>query len=374
MTPGSFQVTKSYPICEIFLTTEGRDYHEESYEARQVTDLCNELHQRHTSDTLVLFFESNVLFNGRELRGPPSSSVIQTEEAILQSHAFERLVKRGAFRPYTQDNFASAEIAIGPYQKDIVALKLAHCLAQSFLNTKSGNPLWDSKHIYLFQPPGSDEDYIGRLYMTFTDKPCQRKQHPADTIRIGHQSTSVLLAFAKLLLELKFGEEIDLSECSDLVSQWRKLCQYADRAQSEGGGLYAEAIHAALYLPKQQPRARESRLDALQRAVREEILGRLEVAAKPPTAGSKRRRSDANLAADEDHALPAIAEGDTEEECGDEESGVMLVPEFRPTFRQPKRQRRLPTRKIKTPVVEINKVEILSREPSRNQTVPRIPK
>jgi hypothetical protein len=148
-------------------------------------------------------------------------------------------------------------------------------------------------------------------------------QPPRPLLSIGEP---VLLAFAKLLLEIKFGEEIDLNECKEPLSQWAKLCTYAYRAELEGGGLYAEAVKGALYLPKEQPRNGEDPVDALKLAIRERILANLAIVANPPTpAGVKRRRSDLDLVASD----------------GGIQFGTLLEPEARSILRLPKRQRTL---------------------------------
>ena len=264
------------------------------------------------------------------------------------------LVKCGAFRPCTREDFQRQAVTIAPHHKNILALKLAHCLSQCFHDTKSAIPTWDSNRIFLSHPPQSADDYLGPLYMSFA--------HPDRTVQPSQQllgiGEPVLLAFAKLLLEIKLGEEIDLGDCKEPLSQWATLCEYAYRAELEGGGLYAEAVKGALYLPKEQPRSGEDPVDALKLAIRERILGNLATAANPPSAaGAKRRRSNSDLiAGDRGVQFDTLSE-----------------PKAGSIFRLPKRQRALVKRQAEASITASIEMETGPKETHPPSPTPHMP-
>jgi len=245
------------------------------YQLYEMPDLCGELRKRQRENTLVLFFEQNTLFSGRERHGVPSPSRFDTTS--LQS--FDNLIKTGAFRTPTLKDGQTPVKTLNSNQKNVLALKLAHCLAQFFLHTKPVRPVWDSKRIYLVRPPNSAGDYLGPLYMPFTR--LGRTVRPSrPLVWIGEPT---LLAFSKLLLEIKSGEEIDLSHIPEPIVQWAKLCEHQYLLEREGGGLYAQAIRGALYLGQFiRPEPEEDPVLALQHAMQDQILSHLEAAAHPP--------------------------------------------------------------------------------------------
>ncbi|KAK3363888.1 hypothetical protein B0T25DRAFT_528662 [Lasiosphaeria hispida] len=302
------------PILEILLSDclRGNQHHEaqcvpydgeshdEDYQLDEIANLCEELRERHQENTTIFFYRDEKLFKGEDRREVhPISDFDATSFQSLHD-----LVKAEAFLPppnTLDDGTRRPDLTIGPKQKNALALKMAHCLNQFLLRTKPIRPNWDSKRILLKHPPGSEENYFSPVYMPFT-RLSEGLQTTAQSIYAGEPN---LLAFSKLLLEIKMGKEIDLSQYEGPTAKWAQLCVHAHQLDAEGGGLYAEAINCALFLSDRgRPQAGEDPTFALQRAMRDGILSQLAMATNPPSAlGTKRRRSGSDSRTDYDSGI-----------------------------------------------------------------------
>lgn len=253
------------------------------FEIEAIEDLHDALRKRQVENTLCLFFEENSLFNGWERDGLPSISRFDVGD--LQS--FRDLVRTKAFLPADQRDWNERpKTVISPKQKDILALRLAHSLAQFFLHTKPVRPDWSSSKVFLLENPGNTTQRD--LYVSFSAADQGPPWYP---IRLGEPA---LLEFSRLLLEMKTGREIDLSQFEDPIMRWAELCNHTHQGKEQLGPLYTDAIEGALLLHKfGRPREGESPTTALQRTIEERILRHLKNAANPPSAlGTKRKGSD----------------------------------------------------------------------------------
>lgn len=267
-----------------------RDSLRHDYRAARIENLCETLQERHAATTLLFFLERYGIFSAEHRSGvqPPST----LGGGFLRP--LDDLVKSGAFRPPTLSNFRSHG-RYGPKQKDILALKLAHCLAEFFLSGPA-TLRWDDKLIFASLGEYSNEP---KLYMTFTvsdEEIPEDLTHKDLQIQMLALSEPARLSFAKLLVEIYGGRPIDLEHLATVPAQFAELFLRALEIQREGGGLYAEALKATLIFDvvSSKPRPGEDPIQAFRRTVRETIVGQLEKAVMQ----DKHRRSEAKASTD----------------------------------------------------------------------------
>lgn len=195
----------------------------------------------------------------------------------------EHLIKLGAFLRDSRQRSRPPDF-FTPAQKQAIALKLARCF-MDFFDSESNSPAWDLGKVYLVAPPGNrTQDRL--IYVAFNNGNPHPPTAPPD---IGHP---VLLAFAKLLLEIDDGNEIDLSQCGSSVEQWAQLCVHAQAAERAGSGLYALAVSACLYLHVNFPRDEDPKAE-IRRRIHQRVVSQLEAALnRPDSMERKRRRVD----------------------------------------------------------------------------------
>lgn len=182
-------------------------------------------------------------------------------------------------------------------EKRALAVRLGYCLMDFFDADLS------SKRIYFL---GSTKASCSQtrnetLYLSFASSP------PATTeshvFQIGHPT---LLSFAKLLLEIDFGQSIDLYirsnyDETNLVT-WAKLCNMVDQLEEERNDSYLQAVRGCLMAHSQISRAlrqvgsadeRDAEL-TIRKELYREVVEKLEtaLAESTPRAGNKRQRSE----------------------------------------------------------------------------------
>ncbi|CAM1506236.1 Fc.00g058770.m01.CDS01 [Cosmosporella sp. VM-42] len=110
----------------------------------------------------------------------------------------------------------------------------------------------------------------------------------------------ILLSFAKLLLEIKSGEIIDLEIRAlnqDNLMSWARLCSYVATLEINGGSFdYIQAVKECLYLHLQLPKFMVDELhtsvaEALKKGIHEHIILNLEHELRPEGLKRKRRES-----------------------------------------------------------------------------------
>jgi len=163
-----------------------------------------------------------------------------------------------------------------------MALKLAYCLLE-FFDSVSGFPVWDSTKIYFISRPRAGPE-SGRMYVTFASE----SQQPFTACpEVGNP---ILIAFAKLLLEVDRGSEIDLSQYDNNIAKWAQLCVYAQAAERAGSGLLAQAIRGCLYLHLHIPKESDQKA-GIRKCLYEQVVSQLEAAVNPPTRKRRRAKS-----------------------------------------------------------------------------------
>jgi hypothetical protein len=246
------------------------------FTVREIENLCMDLRTWEEGSLFQILHEHQGLFSIHDLIPPSHLSGAPI-------HSLDYLLETGAFLRTDHENFRRSNL-FNPRQKKALALKLAHCL-MDFFDSNYASPTWNTEKVFLVTPPGS-RTQDGLLYMGFTT----RNASSPDYYTFGF-GDPVMLAFAKLLLEIEEGKKIDLGKCSSNTEQWGKLCERAFLAERAGSGLYAEAIKACLYFHLYLPKDGDPK-DTLQNVVRERIVNQLETALNPPTVtGGKRRHS-----------------------------------------------------------------------------------
>ncbi|KAN0066705.1 hypothetical protein V8E54_015175 [Elaphomyces granulatus] len=248
---------------------------------REIENLCMDLQTWKEGSLFQILHEHQGLFSIHDLIPPSYLSGAPI-------HSLDHLLETGAFLRTDHENFRRSNL-FNPRQKKALALKLAHCL-MDFFDSNYASPTWDIGKVFLVTPPGS-RTQDGLLYVGFTTKNASSPDYY--TFGFGDP---VMLAFAKLLLEIEEGKKIDLGQCSSNTEQWGRLCERAFFAERAGSGLYAEAIKACLYFHLYLPKDGDPK-DALQNVVRERIVSQLETA----VTGGKRRHDDLTPSRDKEN-------------------------------------------------------------------------
>ncbi|KAK4081665.1 uncharacterized protein Triagg1_2406 [Trichoderma aggressivum f. europaeum] len=260
----------------------------------RIPDICTDIRQ-HTGEgkALMLLIEKYGIFGA--WANPTSSGPDPSSKESL-----DQLIEKGAFKPLdlqalihgaSQQNFSTKD-------KRALAVKLGFCLMDFF------DADITSKRIYFLNAskPGPKEELP---YLAFGSKlPATADPY---SFRMGHPA---LLSFAKLLLEIDFGQCIDL-EISPYNSQnqltWAKLVSYVDRLEEDRSDSYLEAIRACLHVHRKIAEKLRSRdLDSkgadskIRKTLYKEVVHKLELglAESIPRPAHKRQRSESPPASD----------------------------------------------------------------------------
>ncbi|KAL7958815.1 hypothetical protein V8C34DRAFT_281795 [Trichoderma compactum] len=267
----------------------------------RIPDICTDIRQ-HTGQgkALMLLIKKYGIFGA--WANPTSSGPDPSSKESL-----DQLIEKGAFKPLdlhalihgaSQEKFSTKD-------KRALAVKLGFCLMDFF------DADITSKRIYFLNAskPGPRE---GLPYLAFGSKlPAAADPY---SFRMGHPA---LLSFAKLLLEIDFGQSIDL-EISPYNSQnqatWAKLVSYVDRLEEDRRDSYLEAIRACLHVHRKIAEKLRSRdLDSkgadsrIRKILYKEVVHKLELglAESIPRPAHKRQRSESPPQSDHrDRAQP----------------------------------------------------------------------
>ncbi|KAK4102094.1 subtilisin-like protein [Parathielavia hyrcaniae] len=207
-----------------------------------IQNICADLSPSTVRDkALVVLIEQCGLFGGW--------TTSQTETPAPPKETLDQLISNGVFKPLSLGTLASGSFPMRykPQEKRALAVQLGHCLMDFFDSDLS------SKRIY-FLNASSQCSRSGTLYLSFdSGSPAPEEPH---IFRVGHPA---LLSFAKLLLEIDFGESIplDISPSYDKTNRatWAELCDMVDQLEEEREDSYIQAIRGCLMVHNQISKA-----------------------------------------------------------------------------------------------------------------------
>lgn len=218
----------------------------------------------------------------------------QTESLAPPKETLDQLISNGAFKPLSLGTLASGSFPrrYKPQEKRALAVRLGHCLMDFFDSELS------SKRIY-FLGASSRSSPNGTLYLSF-DSESSAPEEP-HIFRLGHPA---LLSFAKLLLEIDFGEAIPFEISRHYkanLTTWAELCSMLDQLEEERHDSYIQAIRGCLVVHNQISKAlRLTGADSkaaeltIRKELYREIVCKLEdgLAESIPRSQRKRQRSE----------------------------------------------------------------------------------
>lgn len=267
-----------------------------------IPDICMDLRQ-HTGQgkALTLLIEKYGLFG--TWSGPTSSVTGSSSKESL-----DHLILNGVFRPLSLNTFHAASPArISTKDKRALAVKLGYYLMDFF------DADFTSKRIYFldFSKPDPEER---PPYLAFGSK--LSVTDDSYNFWIGHPT---LLSFAKLLLEMDFGENINLEIDPDNSKNklaWTELMDFLDRLEVERSDSYVQAIRGCLVVHRKIAKSLRSRdlmrEDAdlvIRKSLYKEIVHKLELglAESIPRSARKRQRSESPPSSDRWDGAQAVS-------------------------------------------------------------------
>ncbi|KAL7784841.1 hypothetical protein V8C37DRAFT_342878 [Trichoderma ceciliae] len=252
-----------------------------------ILDICADLKQ-HTGQgkALMLRIENYGLFGAWVDPASPGAGPSSKE-------SLDQLIKKGAFKPLDLKTLidGASPAKFSTKDKRTLAVKLGYCLMDFF------DADLTSKRIYFLDSSksGPKKEFP---YLAFGS----RLPATADpySFRMGHPA---LLSFAKLLLEIDFGQnlELDISlHNSQNQATWAKLLSYVDCLEEDRSDSYLQAIRGCLLVHRKiAGRLRSRGLDGkgadsrIRKILFKEVVHKLELglAESIPRPARKRQRS-----------------------------------------------------------------------------------
>ena len=252
-----------------------------------IPDICTGLPECSSQgQALLLFMERCTLFGAWGDSKLPA--VLPSRESLSQ------LIAKGAFEPPSRNINAVLKglstTRFSDTEKRSLAVKLGFCLMDFF------DAEIESKHIYFLDSSRK----ASPPYLAF------RSKLPATSdpynFRMGHPHP-VLLSFAKLLLEIHYGQAIELDISSDdraIRDAWTKLLdvvQALEREEPDSSSL--QAIRGCLLVHQEIAKALGSRdIEAedadrkIRRKLHKEVICKLQQGLAESTPREKRQRSE----------------------------------------------------------------------------------
>lgn len=215
----------------------------------------------------------------------------------LTSKALKDLFREKVFGHLTLEDFKNGTMSkkVGLKEKAKIVLMLARCLLEFFdEDIELASHSWAPEQIFFVSPSTSDVA-PGDLYVSL--KPRLSEIKAVDLLEEFRAGNPTLLSFARLMLEIDLGEEIQMDirpTKKDNERSWVTLCDLVERKLEHGGNVqYLEAVKGCLHLcdnlPESKNRATGSAArKVLRRAIYEKIVRKLEIIVNPQN--SKRRR------------------------------------------------------------------------------------
>lgn len=203
----------------------------------------------------------------------------------------DRLITKGALKPPDLDILANREPStrFNLREKRELAVKLGFCL-MNFFNTQV-----TSRRVYFLDSTisGLRKRFPHLAFsQSFSTEASSRQE-----FRIGHP---VFLSFAKLLLEVDYGQTIDLdiSPCGDEnEAAWLQLLSQVDRLSAERSDSYLEAISNCLLVHRKIAKilisydlTEESGILKIRKTLYKEVVRKLEDGLAESTSRDSRKR------------------------------------------------------------------------------------
>jgi hypothetical protein len=196
---------------------------------------------------LVLADEQYGLYYGTwtHLRPSPPSSAPPKQN-------LEELISNGAFKGLDLENIESSSLRYKIREKRALAVRLGYCLMDFFDADLSSQRIYHRLGSNKTTPRFWTRD--GTLYLSFVSTP----PATADSynFRMGHPT---LTSFAKLLLEIGFGQRLDFcvnfDDYSTNIGIWAKLLDKVDRLDQDGNDSYLQAVTGCLMVHKRISKA-----------------------------------------------------------------------------------------------------------------------
>jgi nucleoside phosphorylase len=252
-----------------------------------IPDICTDLQQHNgQGKALVLLIQKYGLF-GTWAGTASSGTGPSTKESL------DQLIKNGAFKPLDLEMLAhgASSAKFGTKDKRTLAVKLGYCLMDFF------DADLDSKKIYFLDSSKSDPKKEFPYLALGSKLPAMAESY---SFQMGHP---VLLSFAKILLEIDFGQSLELDigpHNNQNRAAWVQLLGYVDRLEEDRNDSYLEAIRGCLIVHHSiAKRLRSCDLDSndadsrVREALFENVVHKLELglAESIPRASRKRQRS-----------------------------------------------------------------------------------
>ncbi|KAL3474043.1 nucleoside phosphorylase domain-containing protein [Aspergillus californicus] len=254
--------------------------------------LCTAIQQAQASGKILhIVVDQQGLFDITDKMPAVMSSVdklsVETLAQLLDRKVFTRITARDYLLGTAKEKFSSRE-------KALLALSLARCLVD-FFDQDLGSHSWKPESLYFLRRSGTHASDRA-LYISLKP-PGPGTEVSASFGGVG-PGNPVLLAFAKLLLEIDSGDTIPIEiqpESKGNLSKWAEMCDFVSVAEREGSGNYLKAVEGCLYLHMALPNFLDEEGapatdQILRKAIYEQVVRNLELMAKPETA--KRKRHD----------------------------------------------------------------------------------
>ncbi|KAL6881283.1 hypothetical protein J3F83DRAFT_46937 [Trichoderma novae-zelandiae] len=253
-----------------------------------ISDICTDLRQNTgQGKALMLLIEKYGLFGAW---ADPATF----ETGLSSKESLEQLIGQGAFKPFDLQALihGTSQNRFSTKDKRALAVKLGFCLMDFF------DADITSKRIYFWDASrsGPKKEFP---YLSFGSK-LPATTDPCD-FRMGHPA---LLSFAKLLLEMDFGQTIELAispDSSQNQATWATLVSLVDRLEEDRSDSYLQAIRGCLNVHRKiAERLRSRDLDGkgaelrIRKTLYKEVVHKLELglAESIPRSAYKRQRSE----------------------------------------------------------------------------------
>ncbi|KAL8364522.1 hypothetical protein RB595_003685 [Gaeumannomyces hyphopodioides] len=258
----------------------------------EIRNICLDLRNR-GGEALVLVDEQYGLYYGTwtHLRPSPPSSAPPNQN-------LDELISNGAFKRLDLENMGSPSLRYKIQEKRALAVRLGYCLMDFFdadlrsqriyhcLGSKTTPHFWAKD---------------GTLYLSFVSSlPATADPY---NFPMGHPT---LTSFAKLLLEIDFGQRLDFcvnfDDYNKNIGTWANLMDKVCRLEQERNDSYLRAVTGCLMVHRQISGALKRLNGAdendvvltIQKELYEEVVKNLEIAFAESTdqAPNKRQRSE----------------------------------------------------------------------------------
>lgn len=227
--------------------------------------------------------------------------------------SLDQLIRKGAFKRNGLNTYSEGALKaeFGAEDKRALAVKLGYCL-MDFFDVDVG-----SNMVYFLRSSTTSELDKDYPYLAFG----LRLPATADSynnFELGHPT---LLSFAKLLLEIDFGEPMKLDikpHNNQNEGAWLELVKRVDKMELERDGSYVQAVRGCLMVHQEIAKALRSRKrqnkrgtdSTIRKKLYKEVVRKLEgeVAQSIPRPAHKRQRSESPTPPDHSVVNPTASQ------------------------------------------------------------------